>query len=107
MKLLDDYHKALNKIYNHVGYQEGWVTAPIDDCTNMYWSYTKDEVMFAKTKNELIQQDGDYYVDEIYYSSSSNGIYKGKKFTMIFSDPHTDGMLWLKIFNNKYFVDVN
>lgn len=101
MKLIEEYEKTKQAIYDHVGFEEDWVVCPIDDCTNMFWSVTENGVKFADTKKDY-NSDGDYYLDEIYTQRFyKKWIYEGKDFTMIFCDPHVDGMTWFRIFDNS------
>ena len=34
MELISNYENALQAIYDHVGFKEDWVIAPIDDCVS-------------------------------------------------------------------------
>lgn len=102
---MDNYNKALQDIYDHVGFVEDWVVYPIDDKTDFYWSVSMDSrgggsVKYAETLEDFMS-DGDYCVDDI----SIQRFYKkwvwiGEKWTMIFCDPHIDGMKWFRIFDN-------
>ena len=102
IKLIDEYQKALDAIYEHVGFVEDWVICPLDDCTESYW-YTDDKkfIRWAETL-EKFNSDGDYYENDIYTQRFySKWIYEGADFTMIFCDPHIDGMKWFRLFDNK------
>lgn len=100
MELISNYKKALQALYDHVGFKEDWVIYPIDDCTSKYWSIDSKQVKYADSE-EQYNSDGDYYIDDIYTQRFySKWVYEGKKFTMIFCDPHVDGMKWFRIFDN-------
>jgi hypothetical protein len=101
MELIENYEKALQTIYDHVGFKEDWVIAPIDNCTDRFWDIDGDSVKYADTI-EQFNSDGDYYLDDVYKQRFYNKwIYEGKDFTMIFCDPHVDGMKWFRIFDNS------
>jgi hypothetical protein len=101
MKLIQNYQKALQDIYDHVGFIEDWVVYPIDDRTDYYWNVNDETVNYATTQEEL-KNKGDYYSDNIYQQRFyKKWIYKGEKITMIFCDPHVDGMKWFRIFDNS------
>jgi hypothetical protein len=101
MELIESYKSALEKIYEHVGFKEDWVVCPIDDQTDCFWSVDGNEVKYAKSMEDF-NSDGNYYLDEIYTQRFySKWIYEGKDFTMIFCDPHVDGMKWFRIFDNS------
>lgn len=104
-KLVEDYKKALDAIYDHVGFKEDWVICPLDDCTEMFWeidSGGKEFCRYAKTIKDIEDIDsGNYYEDDIYTQRFYNKwVYEGKDFTMVFCDSHTDGMKWFRIFDN-------
>ena len=100
-KLIENYNKALNDIYEHVGFVEDWVIYPIDDCLNSFWQEDGETCKFADSL-EQFNSDGDYYEDEIYTQRFYNKhVYKGKDITMIFCNPNVDGMKWFRIFDNK------
>jgi hypothetical protein len=101
MKLIEDYKKALQAIYDHVGFKEDWVVCPIEDCTDMVWYTDGEEVRFANTQEDFYG-DGDYYEGDVYKQRFyDKWIYRGTDFTMIFYDHHTDGIKWFALFDNK------
>lgn len=101
MELIENYKKSLDAIYEHVGFEEDWVVCPIDDSTEMFWTVDEFNVTYAETI-EQFNSDGNYYQDDIYTQCFYNKhIYEGEKFTMIFCDPHVDGMKWFRIFDNS------
>lgn len=107
MKLLDDYFKIQKEIYDYFGYKEDWVVIPIDDARQYYWHLTNegygDKVLFAKDKNNVFEgTNEDGYSNEIYTQRFlPKWVYRGKDFTMICVDTHTDGNKFLQIFDNS------
>lgn len=105
LNLIENYNKALQDLYDHVGFKEDWVVYPIDDCSESYWDIIGDNVRWAPTI-ELFNSDGDYYQDDIYKQRFySKWIYEGQDYTMIFCDPHVDGMKWFRVFDNNKKID--
>ena len=102
MKIIKDYTKAIQAIYDHVGFVEDWVICPIDDCTEMFWSVEGQTVKYAKSKKEFLNEDGAYYEDELYTQRFyDKWVYEGKLFTMVFCDPNVDGVKWFRLFDNN------
>lgn len=101
MDLMNNYNEAIQKLYDHVGLKEDWVVCPIDDQTDKIWSTDGEQVKYADSQ-EQFDSDGDYYQDDIYKQRFySKWIYDGKELTMIFCDPHVDGVCWFRIFDNS------
>lgn len=101
MNIVENYNNSLEEIYKHVGFKEDWVVYPIDDNTGYYWNIDDDTVKYANSI-EQFNSDGDYYQDDIYKQRFySKWVYVGEKYTMIFCDPHVDGMKWFRIFDNS------
>jgi hypothetical protein len=102
MLLLENYEKSLQAIYDHVGFEEDWVICPIDSKINMFWYIADGYVVYAKSKEDLLDiEKGNYYKDEIYTQRFyDKWVYEGKDLTMIFCDPHVDGMKWFRVFDN-------
>jgi hypothetical protein len=106
MNLVENYKKALKEIYEHVGFEEDWIVCPLDDCTNYFWNTDGHTVSYADTEKEFKEKDGNYYEDDIYKQRFySKWIYEGEKITMIFCDPHVDGMKWFRLFDNSKRLD--
>jgi hypothetical protein len=104
MNILKKYNKALEAIYDHVGFKEDWVIYPIDDRTEYIWDIDEEnkEIHYADSKEEFENQDGNYYVDELNTQNFySKWVYIGKKYTMCFADTRTDGMKYFAIFLNE------
>ena len=99
-KIMDNYNAAEKALYDHVGFVEGWVVCPIDDLTDSIWSTDGVTVKFAETI-EKFESDGDYYLDDVYTQCFyDKWIYEGAELTMIFCNPHTDGVQWFRVFDN-------
>ena len=106
LQLIKDYQKALDAIYEHVGLKEEWVVCPLDERIDSYWDTDGKIVRFADSI-EQFYSNGDYYQDDIYTQRFyDKHIFEGKDFTLIFCDPHTDGMKWWRLFDNKKRVDL-
>ena len=101
MTLVEEFQKSLDAIYKHVGFTEDWVVCPLDDQTDMFWQIDGESVKYAETMDKF-NSDGDYYLDEIYTQRFyKKWVYEGEDFTMVFCDPHVDGMKWFRLFDNK------
>lgn len=102
MNIIEKYNKALEDIYNHVGFQEDWVVYPIDDRTHYYWKIKCSiSVGYGKDKKTVINETGEYYEDEIYTQRFyTKHVYRGETYTLIFCDPHVDGMKYFAIYSN-------
>lgn len=102
MNLLDNYFLIQKEIYEYFGYVEDWKVIPLDDGRDYYWYVTDYEVHFADTEEELKEQGGNYYANEIYTQRFlPRWVYRGEDFTMICVDTHTDGNKFLQIFDNN------
>ncbi len=97
MKLIQDFNKAKQALYDHVGFVEDYVVYAIEDRTEMVWKIEDDfSVIFSETKDK-IYSDGDYYKDVIYTQRFyEKHVFRGAQLTMIIVDTQTDG--------NKFFV---
>lgn len=101
MELIRKYEDALQAIYDHVGFVENWVVYPIDDQTDKFWDTDGDSVWYADSEDELFNENGNFYTDDVYTQRFySRHVYEGEELTMIFCDPHVDGMRWFRIFLN-------
>jgi hypothetical protein len=107
MKLLNEYFDTQKKIFDYFGYKEDWVTIPLKDLTDYYWTLCQDSdghgcVKSGGTKEDLLKQDGDYYEDEIYTQRFlPKWVYRGEEYTMICIDTHCDGNKYLSVFDNS------
>lgn len=104
MKLVEDYEKAKQAIYDHVGFVEDWVVFPIEDFTGYYWNVLGNRVNYSENVEDLANDNelGGLCVDEIYKQRFyDKWVYEGEEFTMIFCDPGVDGARWFKLFDNS------
>lgn len=104
MKLLDDYESSKKALFDFFGYVEDWVAIPIDDARKYFWRLEGEgpgEVQFADTEQELAEESGNYYVNEIYTQRFlPKWVYRAEGYTMVCVDTHTDGNKFLQIFDN-------
>jgi len=105
MNELTNFFEAQAKVYEYFGYVEDWVVIPLNDCRAYYW-YVDGEgpgtVHYADSEQDLLDQDGDYYVNDIYTQRFlKKWVYRGKDFTMICVDTHIDGNKFLSVFDNS------
>ncbi len=105
MKELDDYIAAKEAIFRAFGYVEDWIIIPTEDSRQYYWRLNGEgpgEVQFADTEKELLEEEGNYYVHEIYTQRFlPKWVYRAEEgYTMICTDTHTDGNKLLQIFDN-------
>ena len=105
MKLLDDYFALQEQIYNHFGYREDWRAIPLDDAREYFWRLDGEgpgKVKYAKTEQELEDENGDYYTNEIYTQRFlPKWVYRSADYTMVCVDTHTDGNKFLQVFDNS------
>jgi hypothetical protein len=105
MILLSEYNAKRQELFDYFGYVENWAAIPVDDGTMYHWRLTGeghgDEVQFADTPEELLDQEGNYYANEIYTQRFlPKWVYRGADYTMVVVDTHTDGNKFLQIFDN-------
>jgi len=103
MKELKKYFDLQAKIYEYFGYIEDWTVIPLEDSTDMYWILDKDTVLFAKTKEKLLDEGSELYYSNTLYNQNYllKNVYYGKEYTMICIDTQTDGNKFLQIFDNN------
>ena len=106
MKLLDEYFKIQQQIYDYFGYVEDWKVIPIEDAREYYWILNGEgsggTVGFAKNEDNLKLKMGQYYENTIYTQRFlPKWVYRGEDFTMICVDTHVDGNKFLQIFDNS------
>jgi len=104
-KQLDTYFSLQYQIFNYFGYKEDWRILPIVFSSDMYWRLYGEgpgTVRFADTKKLLDDPNLNYYENEIYTQRFlPKWVYRGKDYTMICSDPHSDRNQYLQIFENS------
>jgi hypothetical protein len=102
MKLLDNYNKALEAIYEYFGYKEDWEAYPIDDAREYWWLIDHNHVIFFDSKEDFAVGDMDKsYENEIIRSLHQPSIYQTRDYTMILVDTHADRNEFLQIFDNS------
>ena len=95
-ELIANYENSLQAIYNHVGFVESWVVCPINvEGLSSSWKIDGDEVIYYDSAGE--EYSFEIYTQRFY----EKHIYRGEKFTMIFGEPHVDGMKWFYLFDNE------
>jgi len=106
MKALDQYLKLQQEIFEYFGYKEDWVAIPIDDQRDKYWfvrgegpgCYCYSPKPFTKRS---IKEGKNIYGGSIYTQRFlPKWVYRGKDYTMVCADTHTDGNKFLMIFSN-------
>ena len=105
MKLFDDYDALRNKLFEYFGYVEDWRALPFDDARKYFWRLDSGgdggNVCFAGSEEELKNETGNYYENEIYTQRHlPKWVYRGAEYTLIVVDTHTDGNQFLQIFDN-------
>lgn len=106
MELLHKYFDVQKEVHDYFGYVEDWVVIPLDDATNYFWlldggGASGGMVRFAETKDQF-DSEGDYYENVIYTQRHlPKWVYRGKDYTMICVDTHTDGNKFLQVFDNS------
>ena len=111
MNVVDNYTQAKKALLDHVGLIPDWVECPIEDHREHFWFVINEEGPYGKAKviygekSILLrvlngeEPEEDYYKDDIYTQCFySKHVYRGKEFTLIFCDPHVDGVQWWRIF---------
>ena len=106
MKLTEDYDKALQDLYDHVGFVEDWVVYAVEDRTEMLWRVTGDfesdslGVRFAETMDKF-NSNNDYYQDAVYTQRFySKWVYRGEELTMIIVATGVDGNKFFAFYSN-------
>lgn len=104
MKLLDDYLAIQAKIFEHFGYVEDWRVIPLFDARAYFWRLDGEgpgEVHHAETEEELKNEEGNYYVSEIYTQRHlPKWVYRAADHTMICTYGDSDANVLLQIFDN-------
>ena len=100
--VLRAFGEARELLYDHVGFVPGWVECPIDLVTSdKWWGLSDNTVKYADTKAEYASQSGNYYEDDLYMQRFYKKlVYEGEKYTMVFCNPHVDGVQWFRFFKN-------
>jgi hypothetical protein len=95
------------KIYEYFQYKEGWRVFPIDDSRSYYWSvqHSSGCVRYADSEAEFMTGNGNCYEEELRHSGGAPAVYPGKDYTLVVCDTHTDGNIFLRIFDNRKQCD--
>ena len=107
MELLDEYFDKKKAVHDYFGYKPDWVEIPLEDGTEYYWYLEGegmgDSVLFAESIADLNDVGaGNYYSNEIYTQRFlPKWVYRGKDYTMVCVDTHTDGNKFLQVFDNS------
>ena len=110
LELIENFNKATQSLYDHVGFVEDWVVLPIDDQTDQYWIVDEAEqewVKYAETTEGLFSAVDSYYLNEIYTQRFyPKWVYRGEFLTMIMVDTRTDGNKFFQFFDNAKEIKV-
>lgn len=105
MKILDNYFGARQELFKYFNYVEDWRVLPIDDCRDYFWRLEgtgPGAVHFAETEEELENEEGNYFINEIYTQRHLNKwVYRAEEYTMVVVDTNVDGNKFLSIFDNN------
>lgn len=108
MSIIDNYEKAKQAIFDHVGYVENWRILPIVEDLEAFWIILGGEgrggeVRYAYDDVNNLKPNGDkVYANEIYTQRFLlKWVYRGKKYTMICVDTHCDLNQYLQVFDNS------
>lgn len=102
MDIFNEYFKLQQEIYDYFDFKEDYVVIPIEDRREFSWTIINEEEVCFGDKDDIINDTGDYYSDEIYKQRFyDRWIYRAKDYTMIMVDTHTDGNKFLAIFDNS------
>ena len=109
-ELIKQEQDARRAIFDYFGYVEDWCIFPFADYRDMVWqiegSETRGSVISSSSLEEF--ENGDTYSDEIYTQRFlPKWVYRGKDYTMILIDTHTDGNRLLAIYDNKKEIKSN
>lgn len=103
--IIYDYFNLLDEVYKYFDFKEDWVVYPLEDYRGYYWFIDKDNadygeaVIYSKSHDIF---NSDYYISEIYHQRFYDKyIYRGKEYTLIIIDTHTDGNKFFAIFENS------
>ena len=107
MDKVDKYFKLQEEIYEYFGYVEDWCVIPIDDSREYYWKLYKSSVLFAEEKEDVVEETGNHYCNDIYTQRFlPRYVYRAEDYTMVCVDTNTDGNKFLQIFDNSKEVPV-
>lgn len=106
MKLLKQYFDIQQQVFDYFGYKEDWVAIPLSDETRMSWFIEEDgngggQVFYHEKFTLDDATGGAFYGGSIYTQRFlPKWVYRGKDYTMVSVDTHTDGNKFLMVFDN-------
>jgi hypothetical protein len=102
-ELLRKECEARHALFQYFGYVEDWRVLPFSDATEYVWLIDGEEVRYAMTKEQLLDEEaGEFHQHAIYFQRHLNKwIYRGPEYTMILVDTDFDGNQFLQIFDNS------
>lgn len=105
MQLLTEYFEIQKKVFAYFGYVEDWRVIPLDDAREYFWRIDGEgpgTVCYADSEDELANESGNYYEDEIYTQRHlPRWVYRGDEFTLVCCNPGVDGNVFLRVFDNS------
>ena len=110
MKKLIQYFKLQEEIFDYFGYQEDWVTIPLEEQLDVNWMICGPEdsnstrVVYSKVPftPDIIESGENIYSGLIYTQRFlPKWVYRGKDYTMISINTQSDGNRVLRVFTNK------
>lgn len=106
MDTIEQYFKLLQEVYDYFDFTEDYVIYPFEDRSNYIWFIDELSGVVTYSKDIDSFKSGDCYSDEIYHQRFYNKwVYKGKNYTMIFVDTHTDGNKFFSVFKNNKEIE--
>ena len=107
--LVEKFFSLEEELCKSFGYQHDWRIFPIVDSRNYYWRLDSKiddkarDVSYAKTVEDLNDEaKGNYYQADVYtYRHLDKWVFRTEKYTMVLMDTHSDGNVFLSIFDNS------
>ena len=104
---IEKYFELEKAIHDYFGYKEDWTTIPMANELNAYWMllqepYDPEMVVWSyKQFDEDLIKSGKLYSSDSYVQKPLlKWVYRAKDYTMVSTDPRTDGNKYLIIFDN-------
>lgn len=106
---IEKYFNLADEIHEYFGYKEDWKCIPMNSQLDQYWFITGDGRVGDKyvhspepLTKESIEAGSNIYSGSIYTQRFlPKWVYRGKEFTLVCADTHTDGNKFLMIFDNN------
>ena len=99
--------RARNALYDHLGFQEDWTAYPLNfETLDCQWCLLPNNKIRWGNEKTIEMNDyceADIFPDRFYPNGS---VFTGEKYTMIFGEPHVDGMIWAYVFKNDLRVSL-